>query len=315
MTQPTRLGFLGAGQMASALARGLVAEGRISGDQIAASDPSTEARKAFQAIASGAICGDDNLQLVALSENVVLAVKPQHVANLAVRLSGQFSNKLLISVVAGITIKQLSEHFGSQRVIRVMPNAPCLIGSGASAMAVGPEATQADREFVESMMSAVGRVHVVSEELLDAVTGLSGSGPAFVAMFIEALSDGGVRMGLPRAIALELAAQTVAGTAQMVLQSPIHPAQAQGSSGQSGRDHDCRHSGVGGAWISRSNDRRRCGRGSAGPVLWDNSAEHRGLPRFPGQWDRGRMDAKWANRSGPVSVPAYREKGAFMTRN
>ncbi len=213
--------------MASALARGLVAEGRIPGDHIAASDPSPEARAAFQTVAPGAACGEDNRQLVASSETIVLAVKPQHVPHLARELSGTFTNQLLISVVAGLTIERLATHFGTSRIIRVMPNAPCLIGRGASAMAVGADATSEDRQFVESMMSGVGRVHVVGEELLDAVTGLSGSGPAYVALFIEALSDGGVRMGLPRATALELAAQTVAGAAQMIIDGTLHPAQVK----------------------------------------------------------------------------------------
>jgi pyrroline-5-carboxylate reductase len=220
-----RLGFLGAGQMASALARGLVAGGRLSGHELGASDPSEMARQTFQRMAPHGTCLDDNRQLVEASETVVLAVKPQHVESVAEQVRGALGERLLISIVAGATIEQLTDRFGTRRILRVMPNAPCLVGHGAAGMASGPEATQADIVFVREMMSAVGHVHLVAENLLDAVTGLSGSGPAFVALFIEALSDGGVRMGLPRDVALQLAAQTVAGTARMILDDQRHPAQ------------------------------------------------------------------------------------------
>jgi pyrroline-5-carboxylate reductase len=132
---------------------------------------------------------------------------------------------LVVSVAAGIPLAAIASGLGpGPRLVRVMPNTPCLIGQGASAYCLGPGATAADGELVGRLLSAVGRAYVVPEKLLDAVTGLSGSGPAFVYVMIEALSDGGVRMGLPRDVATTLAAQTVRGAAEMVLASGEHPA-------------------------------------------------------------------------------------------
>jgi pyrroline-5-carboxylate reductase len=156
---------------------------------------------------------------------VVLAVKPQHLANVARELGGlNHPHKLLISLLAGVRIQTLCEVLRHQRVIRVMPNTPCLVGSGASAYALGPEASAADGRRVAEMLGAVGLAVEVDEKLMDAVTGLSGSGPAYIYTVIEALSDGGVRAGLPREIATRLAAQTVLGAAQMVLSTAEHPA-------------------------------------------------------------------------------------------
>jgi pyrroline-5-carboxylate reductase len=132
-------------------------------------------------------------------------------------------DKLFVSIAAGVTIARLSAGLGTDRVIRVMPNTPCLVGKGAAAFARGPSATPADGERVAKLLNAVGLAFELDEKLLDAVTGLSGSGPAFVYVVIEALSDGGVRMGLPRHVATQLAAQTVLGAAQMVLGGE-HPA-------------------------------------------------------------------------------------------
>jgi pyrroline-5-carboxylate reductase len=211
--------------MATALARGLIDGKLVTAEELGAADPSPTARRAFQQAVPSCLCLEDNRELAEAAEIVVLAVKPQHVKSVAAQVSGALGTKLLISIVAGATLDQLSQSFGTGRIIRVMPNTPCLIGQGAAGMASGREATEADAAFVQEMMATVGTVHVVGEPLLDAVTGLSGSGPAFVALFIEALSDGGVQAGLPRSVALALAAQTVAGAARMVLQEGCHPAQ------------------------------------------------------------------------------------------
>jgi pyrroline-5-carboxylate reductase len=132
---------------------------------------------------------------------------------------------LVISIAAGVRLAQLAQGLGETvRLVRVMPNTPCLVGQSASAYACGPQATSDDAELTEALLSAVGRAFRVEEKLLDAVTGLSGSGPAFVCVMVEALSDGGVRMGLPRDVATVLAAQTVLGTAQLILSTGDHPA-------------------------------------------------------------------------------------------
>jgi pyrroline-5-carboxylate reductase len=132
--------------------------------------------------------------------------------------------KLIVSIAAGVTLSRLTEGFKTQRVVRVMPNTPALVGQGASAYALGSGATATDGELVKQLLAAVGRAFPVDEKLLDAVTGLSGSGPAFVYVVIEALADAGVKMGLPRDVASALAAQTVRGSAEMVLATGEHPA-------------------------------------------------------------------------------------------
>ena len=133
------------------------------------------------------------------------------------------AGKLVISIAAGITLKTLDAALPKSRLVRVMPNTPCLVGESASGYSLGPRATEADGALVKQLLESVGRAFVVDEKLLDAVTGLSGSGPAFVYVAIEALSDAGVRMGLPRDVALQLAAQTVRGAATMVLETGEHP--------------------------------------------------------------------------------------------
>lgn len=220
-----RIGFLGAGKMATALARGWLSAGLTSADRVAASDPLPQARQAFTT-ETGLRCSADNRDVVASSDVLVLAVKPQMMAGLLGQIRTAVDGRhLIVSIAAGVTLRQLSEGLGAERrLIRVMPNTPCLVGASASGFAAGPAATDADVALVERLMSAVGKAFPLPEALLDAVTGLSGSGPAFVYTVIEALSDGGVRMGLPRDVATALAAQTVFGSAKMVLESGQHPA-------------------------------------------------------------------------------------------
>jgi len=147
------------------------------------------------------------------------------VARAAVGLQGKIAGeKLLVSVAAGIRLATLADRFGKGlRLVRVMPNTPCLIGQGACAYCLGEHATAEDGQLVKQLLQSVGIAYEVEEKLLDAVTGLSGSGPAFVYIMIEALSDGGVRMGLPRNVATALAAQTVRGAAEMVTVTGEHP--------------------------------------------------------------------------------------------
>lgn len=219
-----RIGFIGAGQMATALAQGFIRARLVPADAILASDPSEEAREKF-AKATQASAVDDNRAVVAGQDILVLAVKPQQMAAVLPGLRASITReKLLVSIAAGVRLSALAEGLGSADLpmIRVMPNTPCLVGHGASAYCLGPHATAEQGRLVKQLLEAVGLAVEVEEKLLDAVTGLSGSGPAFVYVMIEALSDGGVRMGLPRPVATLLAAQTVRGAAEMVLRSGEH---------------------------------------------------------------------------------------------
>ena len=223
---PLRLGFLGAGQMATALARGWLAAGLITPVTCRASDPSPEARAKFQE-QTGCPATADNRDVVNQSDILVLAVKPQTLPALLDEIRNQVTEKhLVISIVAGVPLKRLADGLlANHRLARVMPNTPCLLCASATGFAAGPGARPEDVALVERLFNAVGKAFVLPENLLDAVTGLSGSGPAFVYVMIDALADGGVRSGLPRDIALALAAQTVMGSARMVLETGQHPAQ------------------------------------------------------------------------------------------
>lgn len=218
-----RLGFLGAGQMAQALARGWLAANLLDPTRLAASDPNPAVRALWT---SGATITANNLDVVARSEVLFLAVKPQMLPDLLAEIGPAVTaGHLVVSIAAGVTLATLHTALPAARLVRAMPNTPCLVGASATGFAVGDGATPADVALVETLFGAVGQVVRLSEGLLDAVTGLSGSGPAFVYVVIEALADGGVRMGLPRDVALTLAAQTVLGAATMVLQTHDHPGQ------------------------------------------------------------------------------------------
>ncbi|MHB0955988.1 MAG: pyrroline-5-carboxylate reductase [Pirellulaceae bacterium] len=223
--QSSRIACIGAGQMASALVRGWVSQGLYAAADIVASDPDLESRRRFAQLIPGTRVEASNDAAVHQAQIVLLATKPHQLPQVAQEIRPVLSgDPLLVSVAAGVTLARLAEWFGTQRIVRVMPNTPCLVGQGASAFALGPRATDGDAEMVQKMMSAVGLAFRLDESYLDAVTGLSGSGPAYVYMLIEALSDGGVRVGLPRAVASALAVQTVRGAAEMVLVQGEHPA-------------------------------------------------------------------------------------------
>ncbi len=219
-----RWGFLGAGRMASALVKGMIRAGVATPDRIAASDPIPAARDELGRDAGIAVY-PTNRPVLEAADVVVLAVKPQSMAGVLAEIAPALAPRhLVVSIAAGVSIGTMADALGaSTRIVRVMPNTPALLGEGASAFALGPEATDADAEAVQRFLDSVGRAVRVPESQLDAVTGLSGSGPAFVYMIIEALSDGGVRAGLPRDVATTLAAQTVLGAARMVLETKLHP--------------------------------------------------------------------------------------------
>lgn len=219
-----RIGFLGAGKMATALARGWIAAGLAAAEQIRASDPVPQARADFQRV-TGAACGEANVPVVTQSDVLFLTVKPHSLPALTHEIRPHLGQQhLVVSIVAGATLARLAQDLGAdRRLIRVMPNTPCLVGASASAFAVGPKAHPEDVQLIERLLNGVGRAVALPERLLDAVTGLSGSGPAYVFVMIEALSDGGVRMGLPRDVATQLAAQTVFGAAKLLLETGQHP--------------------------------------------------------------------------------------------
>lgn len=224
MSSDLKIGFLGAGQMATALAKGFVQAGLVKPDQVTASDPIEAAREEFSKKVQ-AKTTERNRDVVNDARVLILAVKPDQVAGVLAEIRDCFNEaKLLISIAAGVPIAKLEAGLGAEaRVIRVMPNTPALVGASATAFALGQSATPEDGRLAQKLFSSVGVAFAVKECLLDAVTGLSGSGPAYVYVMIEALSDGGVAAGLPRDVATRLAAQTVLGGAKMVLETAMHP--------------------------------------------------------------------------------------------
>lgn len=220
-----RVGFVGAGKMAIALARGLCAAGKTSPAQIVASDVLAAARDQFSA-QTGAATVDSNIDVALSADVLVLAVKPQQFREVLAELAPYVEPRhLVVSIAAGMPLAVMAQALGiDRRLVRVMPNTPCLVGESASAFCLGGTASAEDSRTVEGLLSSVGRAFLLPEHLLDAVTGLSGSGPAYICLVIEALTDGGVKMGLPRQVAQALAAQTVLGTAKMVLETSEHPA-------------------------------------------------------------------------------------------
>jgi pyrroline-5-carboxylate reductase len=211
--------------MAGALARAWSAACLIDPADGLASDPNPEARSRFVE-RCGWKCLPSNRDVVVQSDVLVIAVKPQAFPTLMEDVRPLIKpSHLVVSIMAGVTLARLEKEVGSGRLIRVMPNTPCLVGASASAYSPGQLATTDDIDLVDRLFNTVGRAFRLPESLLDAVTGLSGSGPAFVFAIIEALSDGGVRVGLPRDVATGLAAQTVFGAAKMVLETGWHPSQ------------------------------------------------------------------------------------------
>jgi len=219
-----KIAFIGGGQMAEALIGGLL-EGRVCVPELIwATDPLPDRRdrlKSEFAIRVGA----DNREAIAWADIALLAVKPQTLPDVLKETHTVLGKLLVISIVAGATIRSIVERMAAlAKVIRAMPNIPALVREGMTALVQGPGVSEDEVRLAREIFESVGRVVVVEERLMDAVTGLSGSGPAYVFQAIEALADGGVKMGLPRSTAELLAAQTVLGAARLVLQSGEHPA-------------------------------------------------------------------------------------------
>jgi pyrroline-5-carboxylate reductase len=219
-----RIGFLGGGNMAGALIRGLLHSSMVTADQIQATDVKEERRAELERV-YGIKAIDDNEALVRWANVVVISVKPQIVDRVLGSIAaGLDKDDLVVSVAAGVPLEAIEARLpSSARVIRSMPNTAAIALAGATAIAPGSHATREDVEVARALFEAVGRCVVLDESLLDAVTGLSGSGPAYVMLMIEALADGGVKVGLGRDTALLLAAQTVYGAAKLQLETGEHP--------------------------------------------------------------------------------------------
>jgi len=221
------LGFIGAGRMATALARGCVQSGLVASDQVLAADPSPKALQSFAEEIPNSRTAGNNVELLEGAQIVILAVKPQIMPVVLEDISKYLgSGHLAVSIAAGVTLSTLTAALPTgSRLVRVMPNTPCLVGLGASCYSCGETASEGDSRLVRQILESVGRAYEVEENWLDAVTGLSGSGPAFVYRMIEAMAEGGQAGGLPQELALELAAQTARGAAEMVLSTGSSPAE------------------------------------------------------------------------------------------
>ncbi|MBE6377290.1 MAG: pyrroline-5-carboxylate reductase [Lentisphaerae bacterium] len=215
-----KLFFIGAGKMATAIAGGITASGKFQASELGACDPDIRAAAAFEEATGIKVYSSG--EGIKESSALLLAVKPQVIHSLAAQ-KDLMKDKLIISIAAGISIAQLAEITGSNRIIRVMPNTPALVGKGASGYSCSEMISPEEENFAKEILSAVGVAFKFAESSLDAVTALSGSGPAYVFEFIQALADGGVAEGLPRDTAQILAAQTLIGAAEMVLKTQEHP--------------------------------------------------------------------------------------------
>ena len=209
--------------MATAIAGGLVKSGIFTPAELGAFDPDPHAAEIFSSASGIKVDTADPALQISGAETILVAVKPQMIQTALTPYKEFLKDKLIISIAAGITIDRIAGITGADRIVRVMPNTPALVGKGASAYAVSEKTSADDRLLAEKILSSFGIAMPVKESDLDAVTALSGSGPAYVFEFIQALADGGVAEGLPRNMALLLAAQTVAGAAQMVLETGEHP--------------------------------------------------------------------------------------------
>jgi pyrroline-5-carboxylate reductase len=219
-----RLGVIGFGNMGSAIAKGFVSKNVMDIENIAIYDSYYKTRE--KAKSGGfATCFEDEIELVRYADLVLVAVKPVHARDLFEKISQYIDNKLIISIVAGLESTTIKSWIGcDKRVLRIMPNTPAIVGEGVFALDSDSNARDDEKKTLESMFSAIGLVEWVEERLFPVVTGLSGGGPAYVAMFIEALADAGVLHGLKRDVAIKMATKTVLGSAAQIFETGIHPA-------------------------------------------------------------------------------------------
>ena len=221
MKNQNKIGFLGAGRMATAIAGGMV-KSVFTRENILFYDCAPQAAEAFAQTVGGCLCNDP-IDMAKKCDAVLLAVKPQYLAEALKPLTGLLENKLIISIVAGVKVEKLAALTGAARIIRVMPNTPALIGEGCGAYAVSEACSADDRALAQSILDSIGEFFELPEKQLDAVTAVSGCGPAYIYELIQAMADGGVTLGLPRDLAQKLAAATVRGAAGMVQAGNGHP--------------------------------------------------------------------------------------------
>lgn len=218
------IGFVGGGQMATALSSGAIAAGVVHPQHLIFAEPDARRREEIQKRFADSTTVADAGEMLADCDKVILAVKPHVLKQISSTLSSKIKPaQLLVSIAAGISIDQLIQMLGTKNVVRVMPNTPCQIGAGSSALAAPAWISEKDLEWVERFMQSVGLVERIPDELMHAFTGIAGSSPAYIYIIIEALSDGGVAQGLSRPLATRMAAQAVLGAARMVLESGLHP--------------------------------------------------------------------------------------------
>jgi pyrroline-5-carboxylate reductase len=219
-----RIGFIGSGAMAEAFIAGLLGTHEYTSDAVNASDIN-EKRLQYLQDKYNINVFDNNSDVVTNSDVVILAVKPQNINEVLRPLKDIFgANQMVISIVAGVSIDTLYKYIPKEvAVVRAMPNTPCLIRKGVTALAFSEYVNDRQKEIALNIMGLVGHVHILPEKLINAVTGLSGSGPAYIFLVIESLCDAGVRAGLPRDISMDMAVQTMIGSAIMVDSTKTHP--------------------------------------------------------------------------------------------
>ena len=210
--------------MATALAAGAISAGEFETSEVVFAEPNLAQQSKLREKFSDANIVSEASQLFAETKKIVLAVKPHILRGVASDLKALATPEhLLVSIAGGIGLSSLQEMLGTKRVVRVMPNTPCQVLQGASAIALDSTLSAEDKQWTARLMSSVGEVEQIPDELIHAFTGIAGSSPAYIYLIIEALSDGGVSQGLPRAFATKMAAQAVLGAAKMVLESGLHP--------------------------------------------------------------------------------------------
>ena len=223
--EPRAIALIGGGRMAQALAAGFCRAGLVGPAEITAFDPVAEARERLAARVPGVRFVTSGAAAATAARIVFLAVKPQQAAAACAEIAPALAaDATLVSIVAGLPVARLAALAGTPRIVRVMPNTPSLVGRGVSVVCAAPAVPAADRARVRALLESVGHVHEADESLMDAVTGLSGSGPGFLALVVEALAEGGVRAGLPADLALALAVETFAGTGELLEQTRETPA-------------------------------------------------------------------------------------------